>query len=209
MLQDVGVAFGAAQVLHRLTVELAEGQATAIMGPSGSGKTTLLSVIAGLRTPDEGSRHVSEADATPACARDLSIAWVFQTSPVFMRRTALENVALGPRCVGVDARSSRARAHEALASLGIDHLAGQQLHRLSGGERQRVVIARALCSRAELVIADEPTAALDGEAKQLVCDALISLADAGAVLVVATHDPTVAGACDRVLRLERGRLVSS
>ncbi len=209
VLRGVTVAFGATQVLDGLDVQLPAGATTAIMGPSGSGKTTLLGIVSGIRRPDQGTRTVTDSDRPAPTAEELTTAWVFQTSPVLMRRTAIENTALGPRCAGVDAATSRALAHQALETLGIDHLAHQRLHRLSGGERQRVVIARALCSRADLVIADEPTAALDGEAKRLVCDALVALADAGAVVVVATHDPTVAAACTRTLRLTGGRLVAA
>jgi ABC-type lipoprotein export system ATPase subunit len=207
-LRDVSVAFGAVRVLDGLDLSLATGETVAIMGPSGSGKTTLLSVIAGLRPPDHGSRAIAPGDRMPNRIADLSVAWVFQTSPVLMRRTALENAALGPRCAGAGRDESRGRALAALEQLGIADLAHQRLHRLSGGERQRVVIARAMSSGALLVIADEPTAALDGDAKALVCESLSELARHGASVVVATHDLEVASSCSRLLRLSAGRLAA-
>lgn len=200
-LDSVGVTFGDRPLLRRLDLEVGRGELLALMGPSGSGKTTLLSVLAGLRTPDEGARVVV-GDAPP------SVAWVFQTSPVLMRRTALENVALGPRLAGAGRATSVAQAGEALARLAIHHLGAQPLYRLSGGERQRVVIARALASRASLVIADEPTASLDGQAKHVVVEALAELSVTGASVVVATHDRSVASRCARIEVLAEGRLRS-
>jgi ABC-type lipoprotein export system ATPase subunit len=206
VLRDVSVSFGDQSVLDGVDLELHASEAVAVMGPSGSGKTTLLSVIAGLRPPDHGTRTVTLDPASPAGSTDLTVAWVFQTSPVLMRRTAIDNAALGAQCAGHGVDESRERAMLALRQLGIAELADRRLHRLSGGERQRVVIARAMSSGAGLVIADEPTAALDGAAKAAVGDALLALAAAGAAVVVATHDPAVAARCPRLLRLAGGRL---
>ncbi len=200
-LRSVHVAFGGRTVLRDLNLDVRPGDLIALMGPSGSGKTTALSVLAGLREPDAGSRTVA--------SEGLAIAWVFQTSPVLMRRTASENVALGPLCAGIGDEVAQARAVEAMAQLGIDELGAERLHRLSGGERQRVVIARALASGADLVIADEPTAALDARAKDLVVDALVRVARAGSAVVVATHDRAVADRCDRVALVSHGRLEAS
>ncbi len=198
-LTGIDVAFGDRSVLSGLDLQIEPSEAVALVGPSGVGKTTLLSVVAGMRRPDAGNRHV--ADGT-----DDGIAWVFQTSPVLMRRSALANVALGARASGCDRATSSTRAHEALATLGIGDLATTRLFRLSGGERQRVVIARALAARADLVIADEPTASLDPATKEAVCGALVAVARAGGSVLVATHDPEVAGRCDRILLLRDGRL---
>lgn len=206
VLAGASVAFGAVHVLDDIHLSVATGEVVAIMGPSGSGKTTLLSVLAGLRAPARGTRTLEPGDQMPNDVADVSVAWVFQTSPVLMRRTALANASLGARCAGLSRRESDDRARHALADLGIGHLAHQRLHRMSGGERQRVVIARAMSSGADLVIADEPTAALDGSAKARVSDALTTLAENGAAVVVATHDPAVASRAARVLLLDGGRL---
>lgn len=200
ILRDVVVSFGDRRVLDGVDLGLGPGELVALMGPSGSGKTTLLSVLAGLRIPDSGQRIVDPA------LEPLSIGWVFQTSPVLMRRTAFDNVALGPRSAGEVERRCVERAAAALETVRIADLADRPLYTLSGGERQRVVIARALASQADLVIADEPTAALDGAAKAVVTAALADVARAGRAVVVATHDGAVADACQRTLHLVDGRL---
>ena len=188
-------------MLDAVSLELVSGEAVALIGPSGAGKTTLLSVIAGSRRPDAGARTLSEE-------RD-DVAWIFQTSPVLMHRDALDNVALGPLCRGVESGPARERARRVLGQLGMGDLAGQRVHRLSGGERQRVAIARALASDAALVVADEPSASLDAANRTTVCDALLTVAAAGALVVVATHDQAVADRMHRVTRLDGGRVTSS
>lgn len=202
-LEGTSVAFGSTQVLCDLALRVDPGEAVAIMGPSGSGKTTLLSVVAGMRAPDSGTRRLEGDEGSGATP---TIAWVFQTSPVLMRRTALDNVALGARIGGARRALAEERAGEALDRLGIGHRADQPLYRLSGGERQRVVIARALAGRADLLIADEPTASLDPATKDDVTGALLAVADAGGTVLVATHDSAVAERCHRILELRDGAL---
>ena len=207
ILDEVSVELGGRFVLRNLSLRLDPGEVVVVMGPSGAGKTTLLSVVAGTRWPDGGRRRL-EIDEVDGSGRS-EVAWIFQTSPVLMRRNALDNVALGPLCRGIEPFTARSRAAEALRLLGIDALAGQRLFRLSGGERQRVAIARALAAGAGVVVADEPSASLDAVNRAIVCDALGAVATEGAIVLVATHDQAVADRFDRVIRLDGGRVVDA
>nr|WP_276508639.1 ATP-binding cassette domain-containing protein [Modestobacter muralis] len=175
---------------------LESGDLTALMGPSGSGKSTLLAILSGLMPPGEGTRRV-----TGAPPGEQAVSWIFQNSPGLTRRTVLDNVSLGPLSAGATRQQAEDAARSALQLLGLGDLAGTRLFRLSGGERQRAAVARCIASRADLILADEPTASLDARNRALVCQALDAAARNGSVVVVATHDQAVAQACHRVLDL--------
>jgi len=174
----------------------------AIVGPSGSGKTSLLSVIAGSMTPDFGRVEIS-----PATAASPRIEWIVQSSPLLPKRTALENVMLGPLSTGQTDDRSVERSLRAMKDLNLEPLVHQRVERLSGGERQRVAVARAIAAGSKILLADEPTASLDAISREAVCDALVAARDNGGVVVVATHDPYVAQRCDLAYSVESGKLV--
>lgn len=197
-VEGVSISFGARRVLRSVSFSLPAGRSLAIMGASGSGKSTLLSIISGTVKADSG--HVRGIDHD-------RIEWVLQSAPVLARRTALENVMLGPLLQGCDYSGARLRALRVMRDLSIIHLARSRLLRLSGGERQRVALGRALSAESDLILADEPTAALDYEAKAKVLDSLQRAMRLQRRIVVATHDPDVAGACDDVFHLRDGKLV--
>ncbi|WP_454173473.1 ATP-binding cassette domain-containing protein [Microbacterium maritypicum] len=165
-----------------------------VTGPSGSGKTTLLGVISGSIQASAGG-CIAETDENRPPS---SAGWIVQNSPLLVSRTALENVSLGPLFQRVPPSESLARAEQEMARLGIEHLAKVRAKKLSGGERQRVTVARALASRARLILADEPTSSLDAEAKVRVATALRTAADDGALVIMATHDKDVAAFADTV-----------
>lgn len=165
-----------------------------VTGPSGSGKTTLLGIISGSIPATHGD-SIAEADDTNALS---SAGWIVQNSPLLVSRTALDNVALGPLFQRVSRAEALARAGQEMARLGIEHLADVRAKKLSGGERQRVTVARALASRARLILADEPTSSLDAKAKIRVATALRVAADDGALVIMATHDEDVAAFADTV-----------
>ncbi|MGD2204508.1 ATP-binding cassette domain-containing protein [Microbacterium maritypicum] len=165
-----------------------------VTGPSGSGKTTLLGVISGSIQASAGD-CIAETDENRPPS---SAGWIVQNSPLLVSRTALENVSLGPLFQRVPPSESLARAEQEMARLGIEHLAKVRAKKLSGGERQRVTVARALASRARLILADEPTSSLDAEAKVRVATALRTAADDGALVIMATHDKDVAAFADTV-----------
>ncbi|WKK71880.1 ATP-binding cassette domain-containing protein [Rathayibacter oskolensis] len=197
-LDGVDVLLGSLPILLEVTLAVDAGETVALVGPSGAGKSTLLGIMAGDLRPTRGVLK------TVPAARS---AWIIQSTPVLARRSALDNVALGPLSAGASRRAAEATAWEVMTALGVDHLARQIVHPLSGGERQRIAVARAMAAYSDLILADEPTAALDAVSRSLVIGSLMSAAGAGAAVVVATHDPVVAEACDRIIRIDAGRLV--
>ncbi len=189
------MSVGGRRLFDGLTFEVDEGEMVAVVGPSGSGKSTLLAAIADLLPVDSGVVHV-RGDVGKA-----SIHWVFQTAALLGRRSVADNVAVVAELRGVPRPVALADARALLGDLGLGDRMSEPAYRLSGGEKQRVVIARALASRSEVVLADEPTAALDAEARRGVVSALRRAADAGAAVVVATHDAWVAQRCTRIVDL--------
>jgi putative ABC transport system ATP-binding protein len=187
------------------------GGVTLVMGPSGSGKTTLLSAVGGLLRPQSGSitafgTRVSDLSTQESARfRRRHVGFVFQAFRLFGSLTALENVALAMSVAGNS--SDRTRALEALDSVGMRGKAGARIWQLSGGQKQRVAIARALVNEPRLILADEPTAALDSKTIAGIAAILHEQAHAHGRLVLAvTHDPRLVPTADRVLRLEDGKI---
>ena len=195
-----------------LTVE--KGEMVAIMGPSGSGKSTLMNVVGCLDRPTKGSYRFEGREVATLEKRELSalrlsaFGFVFQGFQLIARTSALENVALPLVYADVPAAERRRRAMEALARVG---LAGREDHtpaQLSGGQQQRVAIARALVNRPRLILADEPTGALDTRTSVEVLGLLQSLHRSGITVVLVTHEPDIAAYADRRLVVRDGRIRS-
>ncbi|MEU1787718.1 ABC transporter ATP-binding protein [Streptomyces sparsogenes] len=205
---------GGSPALDDVSLTVRAGEAVAILGPSGSGKSTLLNLIAGLDRPDAGTVTVAGVrvdtlgEAASARFRRATIGMVFQFFNLLDDLTALDNVALPARMAGESRRAAHRRATELLRSLGVDRHANAYPGRLSGGERQRVAVARALINRPALLLADEPTGALDTAAGEAVRDLLTELNTAGQTVVLVTHDLALARSCTtRTVRLVDGRVV--
>ncbi|GAA4744546.1 ABC transporter ATP-binding protein [Amnibacterium soli] len=198
-LRGAGARRAGRTVLAGVDLEVAPAASLALVGPSGSGKSTLLALLAGLEAPDTGSVERT----VPAEAVGL----VLQGHGLVSLLTAAENVALPLQAPGRP-RTARAevrrRALEALEQVGLAAVAGSLVEALSGGQQQRVAIARALIARPALLVADEPTAALDADNRRHVADLLLALPAAGTAVVLATHDRTLAALADRVLRVDGG-----
>jgi putative ABC transport system ATP-binding protein len=206
-----GSGAASACAVRDVSARIEGGRMTLIMGPSGSGKTTLLSAVAGLLRPESGSvtvlgTRVSElAVAEAARFRRRNVGFVFQAFRLFGSLTALENVELAMRVAGMRADGPRAR--RALEAVEMGAKAGARMWQLSGGQKQRVAIARALVHEPRLILADEPSAALDSRTIAGIAAILREQAHAHGRLVLAvTHDPRLVECADRVLRLEDGRI---
>ncbi|MEV0410468.1 ABC transporter ATP-binding protein [Streptomyces sp. NPDC050448] len=206
---------GATEVHALRGIDLAvyPGELVAVMGPSGSGKSTLLTLAGGLDTPTSGHVIVEGTDITTANRRQLaalrrrSIGYVFQDYNLIPALTAAENVALPRELDGTSARKARVSALAALEEMGLGQLADRFPDEMSGGQQQRVAIARALVGDRRLVLADEPTGALDSETGESVLALLRSRCDAGAAGILVTHEPRFAAWADRVVFLRDGSVV--
>jgi putative ABC transport system ATP-binding protein len=212
-LRNVVLRYGDRMVLDALSLRLEEGTSAAIMGPSGSGKTSLLHCIAGILRPDSGIIRVGDFDIAAAAASTRArfrlehIGIVFQFGELLPELTVGENVGLPLRLLGRPAREARTRSLAALRSVGIDSLEGRHPGELSGGEYQRAAIARAIVTRPRLLLADEPTGALDEQNVEAVARLIMAQArEIGATVIVATHNPAVARLADRIFRLRGGQL---
>lgn len=200
-------------ILRGVSLDIPWSSSTAVVGRSGSGKSTLLHCLAGLERPSAGTVVLDGVDlgtssrAQVARLRRRSVGVVFQAYNLVPTMTVAQNVVLPLRLRGE--RASRRRVRDVLGSLGLADRAGARPATLSGGEQQRVALARVLLADPRVVLADEPTGALDGESASLVMSVLRTIAStAGRAVVVVTHDHAVAAACDRVVGLEDGVITS-
>jgi putative ABC transport system ATP-binding protein len=202
------------RALSDVGLEIHTGQLTLLMGPSGSGKTTLLSILGCILRSSAGTLELlgEEVTALPEAelprVRRETIGFVFQGFNLFPTLTAAENVALAMDVRGIRGQKARSRAEELLVQVGLKDRMRAFPADLSGGQKQRVAIARALAGNPPIVLADEPTAALDSTSGRAVIELLQSLAHRhNRAVVMVTHDPRVLSYGDRILHLEDGRLI--
>ena len=208
-----GTGDTAVHALRGVSLSVEPGELVAVMGPSGSGKSTLLNLAGGLDRPTAGTVLVEGTDlgglsrAELAAVRRRSVGYVFQEFNLIPALTAAENVALPRELDGVRLREARRQAAAALEEVGLSEVAGRFPDELSGGQRQRVAIARALVGPRRLVLADEPTGALDSHTGEWILRLLRSRCDAGAAGVLVTHEARHAAWADRVVFLRDGAMV--
>ncbi len=199
--------------LRDVTLEIARGELVAIVGPSGSGKSTMLNIIGTLDRASSGTVEIDGHDVARLKDSDLSalrarrIGFVFQHFHLSPGVSALDNVADGLLYTGVGLAERRRRAEAALHQVGLAHRLGHRPHQMSGGEKQRTAIARALARRPALLLADEPTGALDSSSGEGVVQLLLELHRSGTAVVVITHDRDLAARLDRQASMRDGELV--
>ena len=200
------------RALDHVDLQIHQGEMIAIMGHSGSGKSTMMNILGCLDAPTEGNYRldgvdvVSLSDKQLARIRNRKIGFVFQSFNLLPRTTASRNVELPLVYAGLNGR--RARAKAALDQVGLGNRASHLPNELSGGQQQRVAIARALVSDPSMILADEPTGALDSTSTQDIMKLLVELNEGGRTIVIITHEDDVASFASRVVKLEDGRVVS-
>ncbi|CAB4706762.1 MAG: ATP-binding cassette domain-containing protein [Actinobacteria bacterium] len=203
----------AVHALRGISLEIEQGEFVAIMGASGSGKTTLMNILGCLDIPTDGdywirNLNVAELDEEQlSVVRSQLIGFVFQSFNLIPRTSAAQNVELPLAYQGVSLSNRRKRAQIALDSVGLGDRARHEPQELSGGQQQRVAIARALVTNPAMVLADEPTGALDTQSTKEILELLHKINENGSTVIVITHEEEVARAARRVIRLRDGRVV--
>lgn len=217
LLQARGLflAYGDTPALIDVDISLRAGESVALMGPSGSGKSSLLHCIAGVLVPDSGGitalgqRIDTLGEAARSAFRLEKLGMVFQFGNLIPELTLLENVMLPLQLLGTSAKHASARAHELLEALDVDAVSDRRAGAVSGGQSQRAAVARALVHRPAVLLADEPTGALDTVSSDKVLDAMLLLAEElGSAVLVVTHENRVSAHCERLVTLRDGRVSS-
>ena len=199
-------------VLKDVSLTVEEGEYVAIMGPSGSGKTTLMNIIGCLDRPTSGTYELAGENVLKLKDRELSdlrlksIGFVFQSFQLMPRESAVENVALPLSYAGVRKKERRDRATKALERVGLGDRVNFRPTQLSGGQKQRVAIARAMVNHPKILLADEPTGALDSKSGEQNMELFDSLNEEGVTIVMITHDPKIAAKAKRIIRIIDGEI---
>lgn len=215
VVENVSFSYGKRQILRDVSFTVDIGESISIVGPSGSGKSTLLAIISGLLKPTSGVVYINGVDITKltgdrlADIRRTQMGFVFQFGELLPALTAVENVALPAVFDGVDWETAEQRSLALLSKFEVENVTSPA-GVLSGGERQRTALARALVNEAQLIVADEPTGALDTELRDGIAKALLEDGkDEGRSILLVTHDPSLAQRADRSFTLEFGELFGS
>jgi putative ABC transport system ATP-binding protein len=214
VVKELGKGAGKVMALKGVSLALNQGELTLLMGPSGSGKTTLLSILGCILTPTSGTVRIAGQSTSGLKAEELAdlrrkhIGFIFQSYNLFPTLTALENVRIALDVIGRKGYPAAQRAEEVLREVGLGNRLQNYPANLSGGEQQRVAVARAIAASPSIVLADEPTAALDSENGHAVMALLARIAkEQNRSVLAVTHDPRTLGYADRVVKIEDGNIV--
>ena len=212
-VKNICKSFGTLQVLKNIDLEIEKGEVVSIVGPSGAGKTTLLQIIGTLDGADSGTVVIGGEEVTKMSQKKLAdfrnrhIGFVFQFHQLLPEFTALENVMIPALIAGVSKSKAKEKAMSLLAMLGLNERVGHKPSQLSGGEKQRVAVARALVNNPDVVLADEPSGALDTKNKEELHQLFFDLRDKlGQTFVIVTHDESLAAITDRTIHMKYGRI---
>jgi len=215
LMRQHGQGDAAVQAINGIDLVVKQGEMVALMGPSGSGKSTLMQILGLLDRPTKGSYHLAGKDVSrltkgeSANLRGRRIAFVFQGIHLLPRLSAIRNVELPMVYARFSAEERQKSAQESLARVGLAHLATRRPTQLSGGQAQRIAIARAVAPGPDLLLADEPTGALDRASGRAVLALFQQLnQDLGLTIVIVTHDPLVGRHAKRIVELEDGRIIT-
>ncbi len=201
------------KALNDISLQVSEGEMIAITGPSGSGKSTLLYILSFLENADTGEYYFEGKDVndysekTKAAIRNQKISFVMQDYGLISSLTAYKNVEIPLLIAGIGRKEAKERAIQALQRVQLEEKINEKVGHLSGGQQQRVAIARAIVMNTKLLLADEPTGALDSETSLSIMNILEKLNTEGIAIIIATHDPIVASRCPRIIRLVDGHIV--
>lgn len=201
------------EILHGIDLTVKKGEFVSIVGASGSGKTTLMNIIGILDRASEGSYILDGLDVSEARDKELSnirnekIGFVFQTYNLIARTSALKNVELPMLYAKVPRKERSQRAKELLDLVGMGERMSHKPDELSGGQKQRVAIARAMANDPTIILADEPTGALDAKTGQEIMELLNNIKTKGKTIILVTHDENIASYADRIVRIENGKIV--
>ena len=203
------------QILNGIDLDVTEGEFLAIVGQSGSGKSTLMNMIGALDRPTEGTYFLNGQDISTLDDVELSrirnkeIGFVFQTFNLIARTNALKNVEMPMMYAGMPRKERLKRAEELLEIVGMADRADHQPNELSGGQKQRVAIARAMANKPSILLADEPTGALDSKTGRMIMDLFHKLhEEEGTTIVLITHSPELAEECDRIVTISDGSIIN-
>lgn len=203
------------EILHGMTFNVPRGQFVSIVGQSGSGKSTLMNIIGALDRPTSGEYFLDGTDVSSASDKELSairnkqIGFVFQTFNLIARTSALKNIELPMLYGGISPRERRERAKELLEIVEMSDRASHSPNELSGGQKQRIAIARAMANDPDIILADEPTGALDSKTGRMVMDLFHKLhRERGKTIVLITHNNELAAETDRIITISDGRIIS-
>ena len=191
-IRNLTKSYGDHTVVNKVNIEVEDSQLLTIVGPSGCGKSTLLSILAGWEKPYAGTVTREGVNR---------VGWVFQNPYGVAERTALDHVVFPLLAKGMRRKEAELKALEAMGLFDLEYAADRRFSDLSGGEAQRLMLARAVCSKPDMLLVDEPTAQLDTRTAHSVSHVLNNLSGQGMIVLVATHDPDTRDACDRVLDL--------